>query len=213
MLNNDFTAAINKILNGKTADTVFLTYQDRDSNKCTFHAFIKNGNQWQQAFECRGYLGRNGVDMHPEYRQEGSMTTPQGIYSIGEKFGICDNPGGLSCSYTKVDEEDYWDGDCKSPTYNTHVRGCDMPDNWNRGASEHLIDYKESYNYAAMINFNVDPIIPARGSAIFLHCTRKGSDGSAGCVCIPQENMLAALRLMKNDTYIIIARSIEEYQK
>lgn len=211
MLSKDFITIINRMLGEKTADTVFLTYQDSDSNKCTFHAFTKKENVWQQFFECRGYLGRNGVDTQPDNRVEGSMTTPQGIYSIGEKFGIYDNPGGLSCDYTKVDEEDYWDGDSSSPTYNMHVRGCDMHDGWNRGASEHLIDYKESYNYAAMINYNTDPIIPGRGSAIFLHCTRQGASGSAGCVCIPQEKMLEALRLMKDKTYIIIVKNIDEF--
>ena len=85
-----------------------------------------------------------------------------------------------------------------------------MPASWNASASEHLIDYKYSYNYAAMVNYNVDPTIKGKGSAIFLHCTHPGSLASAGCISIPESKMIRALRMIDDQAYIVLVRNAED---
>ena len=108
------------------------------------------------------------------------------------------------------DNDDYWNGDSSSPTYNQHVKGSEMPDSWDPSSSEHLIEYTTSYNYCAMINFNVDPAVPGKGSCIFLHCTYPISKSSSGCIAIPEENMIKALQMMTEKSYIVIASSMED---
>ena len=207
---DDYTAAVSNLKIAEEAATLFLTIQDPgDTTTCRFYAYIKEDGEWKEEFKVAGYVGRSGI-ADAANRVEGDGTSPAGIYSFGMLFGIQDNPGGLQREYKKVDEDDYWDGDRNSDTYNQHVRGSEMPDTWNAAASEHLIDYKYSYNYAAMVNYNVNPTIKGKGSAIFLHCTHPGSLYSAGCISIPESKMIRALRLINDQAYIVLVRSAED---
>lgn len=190
---------------------IVIPKSEKDSI-CDFFAFEYGNEEWELTFNVEGYLGRAGV-IEPEERTEGSGTTPTGMYTFGMLFGLCEEPDGLKKFYKVIDSDDYWDGDCNSDTYNQYVKGSNMPDEWNREASEHLIDYYPAYNYGAMINFNVNPAIKGRGSAIFFHCTRPGCTGSAGCVCIPEEYAKKALQKIDDNTLILILKNIEEIKK
>ena len=207
---DDYTAVVSNLKIAEEAATLFLTIQDPgDTTTCRFYAYTKEDGEWKEEFKVAGYVGRSGI-ADAANRVEGDGTSPAGIYSFGMLFGIQDNPGGLQREYKKVDEDDYWDGDRNSDTYNQHVRGSEMPDTWDAAASEHLIDYKYSYNYAAMVNYNVNPTIKGKGSAIFLHCTHPGSLYSAGCISIPESKMIRALRLINDQAYIVLVRSAED---
>ncbi|HIU29734.1 MAG TPA: hypothetical protein IAD50_05495 [Candidatus Egerieisoma faecipullorum] len=207
---DDYTAVVSNLKIAEEAATLFLTIQDPgDTTTCRFYAYTKEDGEWKEEFKVAGYVGRSGI-ADAANRVEGDGTSPAGVYSFGMLFGIQDNPGGLQREYKKVDEDDYWDGDRNSDTYNQHVRGSEMPDTWNAAASEHLIDYKYSYNYAAMVNYNVNPTIKGKGSAIFLHCTHPGSLYSAGCISIPESKMIRALRLINDQAYIVLVRSAED---
>ena len=132
-------------------------------------------------------------------------TAPSIRVTLGECFGNTVPPCQMTVPYTVIDEDDYWDGDSNSPTYNTHVKGSEMSAEWlEKGEYEHLIRYTNSYKYAAMINYNVDPAVPNKGSAIFLHIPSPGSTSSAGCVVIPEEYMIKALEMMRENTVIAI---------
>lgn len=209
----DYSSVISKLNIAEKANTLFLTVQRAGgTTACDFYAFNKSDGAWKQVFNTDGYVGRSGVK-DPVNRVEGNGTTPEGVYSFGMLFGIKDNPGELKKFYKKVDEDDYWDGDRYSDTYNQYVRGSEMPSSWNSSASEHLIDYKYSYNYAAMVNYNVNPTVKGKGSAIFLHCTRPGALYSAGCISIPEDKMIKSMRMIDDNTYIVIVREIEDILK
>ena len=81
------------------------------------------------------------------------------------------------------------------------------------GIKDNPGDYEPSYNYAVMVNFNVNPTIKGKGSAIFMHCTRPGASYSAGCVAIPEKRMLQSLKMIDDNAYIVIVRSIEDIAK
>jgi len=71
------------------------------------------------------------------------------------------------------------------------------------GHYEHLIDYPDAYQYAALINFNVPATGSGRGSGIFLHEATGGS--TAGCVSLPPDELVAALRWIDASTWIVMA--------
>lgn len=208
----EFGMRLNELPIAKKADTIFVVVQDEFTTFCTYYAYTKSFGVWTEEFVTEGYVGRSGVLSDPSTRRAGDGTTPGGIYSLGERFGINDRPSGLKGQYTKVTEDDYWNGDSSMDSYNQHVKGSEMPDSWHPSSSEHLIDYTYAYNYAAMINFNVNPAIPGKGSCIFLHCMYPGSSSSSGCVAIPEDKMIESLKLMaKKDGYIVILRSADEF--
>ena len=55
--------------------------------------------------------------MAPE-THDGQMKTPMGIFTLDFAFGTAPNPGG-GLQYVQVGPDHWWDGDMKSPTYNT----------------------------------------------------------------------------------------------
>ena len=203
---------ITKLKISDKANVIFLAIQKPEKIcSCNFYAFEKKEGEWQQAFKTDGFIGLNGIQ-DPLTRVEGDATTPAGVYSFGMLFGIKDEPDGLKKTYKKLDEDDYWDADINSETYNRYVKGSEMSADWNMAASEHLIDYKESYNYAAQIKFNENPTVKGKGSAIFMHCIRNGSTSSAGCISISEDKMFTALKMIDDASFVVIIKNAEELE-
>lgn len=187
----------------KATDNIFVCI-GKEGTSCIFYAYERHANGYKLVFKTGGYIGRCGI-CSSEEKKEGDGKTPEGIYYIGECFGNTLPPCEMKVPYTLIDDDDYWDGDSSSDTYNTHVKGSEKGEEWlKRGQYEHLIKYTNSYKYAAMINYNTSPAVPEKGSAIFLHIPSPGSTSSAGCVVIPEEYMVKALGMITENTVIAI---------
>ena len=86
-----------------------------------------------------------------------------------------------------------------NPYYNKLVDASQTGIQWS--SAEHLIEYAKAYKYALALDFN-KACIPGMGSAIFLHCNT--SNATAGCISIPEDNMVYILKNLKSDAKIII---------
>ena len=200
-------AALNKSGTAGYADVVF-TAVAAGGSACTFCAYSYKDGGWNTEFQCAGFIGRNGLAEGD--KKEGDGKTPCGIYPLGMAFGIDDKPENISVDYTKVTDDLYWDCDVNSLYYNSPVYGSDMPEGWDREASERLADHKGSYDYSVEIRYNTEPVVAGLGSAIFLHCTRKTTEYTLGCVAIPKQFMEKTLELMTEKSCIMIARDVEK---
>lgn len=152
---------------------------------------------WQDmGLTVSGWVGSNGVD---EKSQEGDYKTPFGLYSVGEAFYIYDQPETGLDSF-QITENTYWVDDPDSQFYNQKVEGTDNRD-WN--SAEHMISYTQSYKYGFVVNFNMDPIVSGKGSAIFFHC---GTAPTAGCIAVPESSVLSYLAQLDKDKnpYILL---------
>ena len=144
-------------------------------------------------------LGRDGLSAH---HHEGDNTTPIGLFGFqSTMYGVLPNPG-VAYRYHRLVCGDWWDEQSSSPLYNhfVHVPCGAKPD--FGGGSEALWQTVPSYDYLAVIDYNRNPIIPGRGSAIFLHV----SDGqpTAGCVSIPAADLLRVLRALRPSLHPLI---------
>jgi L,D-peptidoglycan transpeptidase YkuD (ErfK/YbiS/YcfS/YnhG family) len=155
---------------------------------------------WQRAGSCwtaaspawRARVGHNGVSAH---KREGDGTTPAGIYRIGRVvYGIAPNPG-TRLAYHRLTCGDWWDEDPRSPTYNTfqHVACGARPP--FAGSSEALWKATVAYQRFAVIQFNASPVVPGRGSAIFLHDDT--GRPTNGCVSLPPAELDRTLRWLR----------------
>src|SRR4029453_1805740 len=116
---------------------------------------------------------------------DGIHRTPSGTFTFDQAFGRQPDPG-TKMPYFQATDQDWWDEDAKSPTYNTHVRGSGSPSS----IAENLYDSGPVYDYA--VNIAVNPQrIPGRVAGIFLHVT----DGNPtwGCVAIGRDEMRSVL--------------------
>ena len=172
---------------------------NKSTAKVSMHERDSKGN-WIQVFSVTGYVGKNGM-VQDSKRVEGSKKTPIGVYKFNKAFGIAKDPG-CSLKYTKVTDDLYWSGDSRKGMYYNQMVSIKKCPDLDKTKSEHLIDYKTTYQYCLNISFN-DKGVAGKGSAIFLHCT--GSNKyTSGCIAIPKSTMKKAMKRVKKNCVVII---------
>lgn len=165
----------------------------------TLSAWTRSGSCWRRvAGPWQARLGRTGLSAH---KREGDGATPTGTYRFGTVvYGIASNPG-VRFRYHRLTCGDWWDEDSSSPTYNTfrHV-ACGATPSFG-GGSEALWRISPQYRYFAVIDYNAAPIVPGRGSAIFLHVA---VGATAGCVSLPESQLVHVLRWLRPAAHPLI---------
>ena len=127
---------------------------------------------------------------------EGDYCTPKGVFSLGFAFGT--QPiNGLNVEYRQLNSNCYWVDDPLSPLYNQWAESRNIT--WN--SAEHLIDYPDAYKYSVVIDYNTNPIVPYKGSAIFIHCMT--GSYTAGCVAVPENDMFIILKWLDKSVYYL----------
>ena len=136
----------------------------------------------------RARVGRNGLSAR---HREGDGTTPTGTYGIGPVvYGLDPDPG-VRFRYHRLACGDWWDEDPRSATYNTfHHVACGTSPPFG-GGSEALWRITPAYRLFALIEYNVAPVVPGRGSAIFLHVDT--GRPTNGCVSLPRTELRSLL--------------------
>jgi L,D-peptidoglycan transpeptidase YkuD (ErfK/YbiS/YcfS/YnhG family) len=150
----------------------------------------RDGRCWREvAGPWSARVGRNGLS--PSHR-EGDGTTPIGSFGFGPVvYGIARDPG-VRFSYHRLACGDWWDEDPASLAYNTFRHfACGTTPPF-RGGSEALWTQTRAYQRFAVIAYNAAPVIPGRGSAIFLHDDTGGPTNS--CVSLPAGVLDVVLR-------------------
>ncbi|MNB79829.1 L,D-transpeptidase catalytic domain [compost metagenome] len=134
-------------------------------------------------------LGSGGIGK----TKEGDKRTPSGVYPLGEAFGSAASPDGLNIPYTTTGSSDYWIDDSASAEYNQRVTYTRDP-NKRWSSYERLLH--PLYKYAIVLKYNEDPIIPGKGSAIFLHVWKGAGQPTAGCIAMSESNLLKLMKLL-----------------
>lgn len=168
---------------GDTGQMIMVSMPSATATKGTLTAFEKDANgQWKPVIgPTAAWVGSEGIGKS----EDNVHRTPEGTFAIGNAFGRQDNPG-TKLPYKKVDNQDWWDGNMQSPTYNQMVRRPDNPG----GGSENLYDMGSAYDYAVEVKHNPTNT-PGNASAIFLHV---GNEPTWGCVAIGREQMIEILK-------------------
>ena len=171
-----------------------LVFWEKDSN-----------DEWILVDKVSARLGQNGMKAASEV-YEMDKSTPTGIYSLTEAFGINSDPGS-KIRYRQLDGTEYWVDDVNSDYYNTMQFG-EADGRWS--SAEKLIEFEGYYNYSLVIDYNRWPVIPGKSSAIFLHCDL--GSYTYGCVAIPQENLVNIINRLdpEKDPFIIIDFSYQD---
>jgi len=153
---------------------------------------------WRKSGECwiavdgawTAHLGARGVS---DNKREGDKKTPAGAFAIQPvMYGGGPSPG-VRYRYRRIVCGDWWVEDSRSPFYNRfhHVRCGTKPP--FRITSEDMSRSPISYRYLAVIDYNTHPIVPGRGSGIFLHVSASGGP-TLGCVSLPRPQLVTVLR-------------------
>lgn len=160
----------------------------------TTHATLRT---WRRAGGCwravhgpyAARVGRKGIRRD---RREGDGTTPIGTFRIGRTmYGIEPNPG-VKHPYVRLRCGDWWVEDPRSAAYNTFQRvGCGRRPPF-RTTTPDMAASPRAYPFLAVVDFNMRPTVPGRGSGIFLHAQTGRSTN--GCISLRRADLRRVLR-------------------
>ena len=91
-----------------------------------------------------------------------------------------------------------WCNDSRSKNYNKLIK---LPFAYSY---EKLYKKENIYDIILVLNYNMDPIIKNKGSAIFLHIAKKNYKKTEGCVALKKKDLLEILKELKKKTKIKI---------
>lgn len=145
-------------------------------------------------------VGRNGLSAD---RREGDGTTPAGVFAIGRTMYGNEPDPGVRFRYRRLRCGDWWDADPASPTYNSfrHVPCGTRPP--FAGASEPMWELRRAYAFLAVIEYNMRPVVPGRGSGIFLHADT--GRATVGCISVARGQLRTVLRWLRPAARPVIA--------
>ncbi|CAN5136045.1 L,D-transpeptidase family protein [soil metagenome] len=145
-------------------------------------------------------IGSKG--MSPDHT-DGSMLTPMGFYSLDFAFGTAPNPGG-GLPYVQVTPDHWWDGDMKSPTYNTMqiCKKADCPFSTDPASGTENLDIS-AYKHAIVMGVNKERV-PGKGGAFFVHTTDGGA--TAGCVAINDDTLVSIMKWLQPGAVIAVSK-------
>ncbi len=144
------------------------------------------------------HLGWGGLSAN---RHEGDGTTPVGTFGFGDTmYGAGPDPG-VHFRYHRIVCGDYWVEDVRSPAYNTFQHyACGTTPPFK--ARDGMWQKPTAYRHLAFIRYNAGPVVPGRGSAIFLHASLGHSTN--GCVSLPLPQLVKTLRWLRPGAEITI---------
>jgi L,D-peptidoglycan transpeptidase YkuD (ErfK/YbiS/YcfS/YnhG family) len=136
----------------------------------------------------RAVCGRAGTTPHKE---EGDGATPRGPLPLLRILYRADRLRAPRCAVAvePIGMTDGWCDDIADPAYNKPVR---LP-----YAASHEALWREDnvYDVIGVLGWNLSPILPGRGSAIFLHVATPDFAPTAGCIALALPDLLKCLEV------------------
>gem|GEM_PF-822534 len=189
-------------LNNDIQQVVIATTDKTSSRSATISYYHKKNGKWVRVYSrMSGVVGKNGLTSN---KKEGDGKTPKGVYSLTSSFGFETKPAGVKLPYTKTNQYSYWIDDASSSDYNKMVTYKGDPNKkWK--SFERLTHHL--YSHAVVIDYNTNPIVKGKGSAIFLHTRTSATKYTLGCVAIYKDSLVKIMKQLdpKLNPHIIIS--------
>lgn len=140
------------------------------------------------SFKVRCAVGRAGIN-HVDGKREGDGSTPCGRFALRRVLYRADR---LQRPMTRLPVQalkpsDGWSDDPADPLYNRPVT---RPHPYSH---ESLWRDDGLYDIIVVIGHNDDPVVPGRGSAVFIHVATPDYAPTEGCIALAVEDLLELL--------------------
>ena len=147
-------------------------------------------------FKFKCCIGKNGLKKN---KIEGDKCTPKGTFKLGTLYYRKDRVKKpiTSLKIKNIKRNMGWCNDSKNKFYNQEIKV-------NKNMRHEKLfrkDYK--YNYLLVIEYNSKKIKPNKGSAIFIHLTKKFKP-TAGCIALLEKDFLILVKLINKKSKIKI---------
>ncbi|KMY67580.1 ErfK/YbiS/YcfS/YnhG family protein [Desulfocarbo indianensis] len=144
-------------------------------------------------------LGRAGVKLD---KREGDGATPAGSYRLRQVLFRQDKIQGpiqTGLPLRAVARDDGW---CDDPGHSQYNRLVKLPlaasheELWRRG--------DRRYDLLVVVGYNDDPVIPGKGSAIFIHIALAGYETTSGCIAFSKQDLLEIIKRLDANSRVVI---------
>ena len=161
------------------------------------HILIKNKKLIINNYRIKCAVGKRGIG---KKKKEGDFITPIGLFKIELLLYRKDRVKNLNTTLKKIviTKSMGWCDDPKSKNYNKLIF---YPFNYK---SEKLFRKDNVYDIILVLNYNMYPIKKNKGSAIFIHISKKNYKKTEGCIAIRKYEMLKILKEIKKNTKVKI---------
>ena len=157
----------------------------------------KSGYLKYKKLKFRCALGKAGIK---KKIMEGDNITPKGIFKIIKIYYRPDKIKEIKTliKKIKIKKNMGWCDDIKSRFYNQQIK---LPVKYSH---EKLYRNDNLYDLIAVLNYNIDPIIKKKGSAIFLHIAKNSYQETKGCIALKKKHLIEIISKIKKNTKIKI---------
>jgi L,D-peptidoglycan transpeptidase YkuD (ErfK/YbiS/YcfS/YnhG family) len=157
----------------------------------------KSGYLKYKNFKYRCALGKAGVN---KKIKEGDGITPKGVFKITKIYYRADKIKIIKTNIKKIKitKNMGWCDDPVSRFYNQQIK---LPSKFSH---EKLYRNDDLYDLIAVMNYNTNPIIKNKGSAIFMHISKKSYKKTEGCIALKKKDLINILTKIKKNTKIKI---------
>jgi hypothetical protein len=160
----------------------------------------KTGYLKYKNFRFRCALGMGGIK---KKIKEGDNITPKGIFKITKIYYRPDRIKKIKVPIKtiKIKKNIGWCDDPKSDYYNRQIK---LP---TKFGYEKLYRNDKLYDLIAVLNYNLDPIIKNKGSAIFIHIANNSYKKTKGCIALKKNDLIKIITQIKKNTKIKISNN------
>ena len=158
----------------------------------------KSGHLKYKNYKFRCSLGKNGIK---KKIKEGDNITPRGIFRIKKLYYRADRIKRITTSIKKIKikKNTGWCDDFKSASYNKEIK---LPSKFGH---EKLYRNDHLYDLVVVINYNTNPIIKKKGSAIFIHISKNNYQTTSGCIALKKSDLIKILKINNKNKLIKIS--------
>ena len=149
-------------------------------------------------YKAKCAIGKRGIG---NKKKEGDLITPKGIYKVKYVLYRKDRVKKIKTKLKKIiiKKNMGWCDDVRSNNYNKLIK---LPFNYSH---EKLYKKENIYDIILVLNYNMNPIIKKKGSAIFIHVAKKNYKKTEGCVALKKNHLIKVLKNLKKNTTVRIA--------
>ena len=150
-----------------------------------------------KGYKLKCSIGKSGITSS---KKEGDLASPKGIFKLGLLYYRKDRIKSLNCKIKKriIKKNMGWCNDTRSKKYNQEIY---FPFKYK---AEKLYRKNNIYDIFINIKYNHFPVVKGKGSAIFLHLSKKKYKSTSGCIGIKKKDLLKILPLINAKTKILI---------
>ena len=170
---------------------VFVPDKEKTDGIVTCFSRTDSKSLWKQELgPMPAKIGRNGLGEPGDDKGEGNGKLPAGEWDLAYAFGFSpDPPKDLKIPYRQITDDDFWVDESNAPEYNHWVSGVEPAVSHEKMTAPVI-----RYNLGLVTLYNVHPIYPGKGSAIFLHVWLNPDHPTAGCVALDRDNVVKILQ-------------------